>query len=76
MPRRFQLVDVFGSGPFSGNPLAVVSDAEDLDTETMQRITRWMNLSETVFLLPPTQTEADESLLVQAEALAQDAMSV
>lgn len=59
MPRRFQLVDVFGSGPFSGNPLAVVHDAEGLDAETMQTIARWLNLSETCFLLPPTEPEAD-----------------
>ncbi|WP_380874333.1 phenazine biosynthesis protein PhzF [Sphingomonas sp. DBB INV C78] len=59
MPHRFHLVDVFGDGPFSGNPLAVVADADDLDTATMQQITRWMNLSETTFLLPPTSEEAD-----------------
>ncbi|GAB0117340.1 PhzF family phenazine biosynthesis protein [Acidisoma sp. 7E03] len=59
MARSFRLVDVFGSGDFSGNPLAVVAAAEDLDTETMQRITRWLNLSETTFLLPPTTNEAD-----------------
>ncbi|MDX1621103.1 MAG: PhzF family phenazine biosynthesis protein [Nitriliruptorales bacterium] len=52
--RRFDLVDVFGDGTLSGNPLAVVHDAEGLDTETMQQITRWLNLSETTFLLPPT----------------------
>ena len=55
----FTLVDVFGSGPFSGNSLAVVHDAVGLDAETMQRITRWLNLSETTFLLPPTQAGAD-----------------
>lgn len=60
MNRRFQLVDVFhGQQPFSGNPLAVVLDAEGLTTEEMQRITRWLNLSETVFLLPPTSSRAD-----------------
>jgi PhzF family phenazine biosynthesis protein len=59
MIRRFQMVDVFGSGPLSGNPLAVVVDSEDLDTADMERITRWMNLSETAFLLPPTSNEAD-----------------
>lgn len=59
MARPFALVDVFGSGDFSGNPLAVVAAAEGLDTETMQRITRWLNLSETAFLLPPTAPEAD-----------------
>ena len=59
MAHPFQLVDVFGSGPFTGNPLAVVHDAEGLDTEKMQAITRWLNLSETCFLLPPTQADAD-----------------
>ncbi len=58
MPRPFQLVDVFGQGDFTGNPLAVVADAEGLDSETMQRITRWMNLSETAFLLTPTPAGA------------------
>ena len=53
--RRFDLVDVFGDGSFAGNPLAVVHDAEGLDTETMQQATRWLNLSETTFLLPPTE---------------------
>ncbi|WP_156679484.1 PhzF family phenazine biosynthesis protein [Sphingomonas profundi] len=59
MARPFQLIDVFGVAPFSGNPLAVVAAAEDLDTEAMQRITRWLNLSETTFLLPPRHAEAD-----------------
>ncbi len=59
MPRRFQLVDVFGSTPLSGNPLAVVHDAEGLTTEEMQQLTRWFNLSETAFLLPPSTAEAD-----------------
>lgn len=59
MSRRFQQVDVFGSGAFSGNPLAVVLDAEGLSAEQMQGITRWMNLSETAFILPPTTPDAD-----------------
>jgi PhzF family phenazine biosynthesis protein len=59
MLRRFQQVDVFGSGPFSGNPLAVVLDAGGLSTEEMQRFSRWTNLSETTFLLPPTSPDAD-----------------
>ncbi|WP_157216748.1 PhzF family phenazine biosynthesis protein [Flavisphingomonas formosensis] len=59
MARSFQLVDVFGQADFSGNPLAVVAAAEDLDSEAMQRITRWLNLSETSFLLPPTDPAAD-----------------
>ena len=61
MTRRFQYVqlDVFASRLFDGNPLAVVIDADDLDTDTMQRIARWTNLSETAFLLRPTQPQAD-----------------
>lgn len=59
MSRRFQQVDVFGGAPFTGNGLAVIADGGDLDTGTMQRITRWLNLSETTFLLPPTEAEAD-----------------
>lgn len=59
MERQFHMVDVFSSVPFGGNPLAVVVDAEDLSSDEMQTITRWMNLSETAFLLPPTRPEAD-----------------
>jgi PhzF family phenazine biosynthesis protein len=60
MNRRFSQVDVFGgSRPCSGNPVAVVLDAEDLSTEEMQRFARWTNLSETTFLLPPSAPEAD-----------------
>ncbi|WP_052666805.1 PhzF family phenazine biosynthesis protein [Nitriliruptor alkaliphilus] len=59
MSRLFHLVDVFSSVPFGGNPLAVVLEADDLSTDEMQAITRWMNLSETTFLLPPTHPEAD-----------------
>lgn len=57
--RRFLQMDVFASALFKGNPLAVVIDAEDLDGPTMQRIARWTNLSETAFLLPPVQAQAD-----------------
>ena len=59
MQYPFRLVDVFGESPFTGNPLAVVTLPEDRDTETLQRITRWLNLSETAFLLPPTDGGAD-----------------
>jgi len=59
MNRSFQLVDVFHDQQFSGNPLAVVLEADGLSTEDMQRITRWLNLSETTFLVPPTTAGAD-----------------
>ncbi len=57
--RRFRQVDVFGSTAFGGNPVAVVLDAEGLTAEEMQRIANWTNLSETTFVLPPTQPGAD-----------------
>lgn len=59
MSRPFRLVDVFGTQAFTGNPLAVIADADGLSTEAMQRITRWLNLSETAFLLPPIDPDAD-----------------
>ncbi|BBL78488.1 phenazine biosynthesis protein PhzF [Rubrobacter xylanophilus] len=59
MGRPFQLIDVFHDGPFSGNPLAVIFDAEGFTTQEMQRIARWLNLSETAFLLQPTTRDAD-----------------
>jgi PhzF family phenazine biosynthesis protein len=59
MSRRFSQVDVFGSGSCSGNPVAVVLDAEGLSGEEMQRFARWTNLSETTFVLPPSDPGAD-----------------
>jgi PhzF family phenazine biosynthesis protein len=55
----FHQVDVFGSGPLSGNPLAVVLEAHDLSESTMASFARWTNLSETVFLLRPNDPGAD-----------------
>ncbi|MHB1950671.1 MAG: PhzF family phenazine biosynthesis protein [Acidiferrobacteraceae bacterium] len=51
---RFTQIDVFTSIPFLGNPAAVVQDGEKLSQHEMQAVAREMNLSETVFLLPPT----------------------
>jgi predicted PhzF superfamily epimerase YddE/YHI9 len=50
-------VDVFTGRPFYGNPVAVVLGAEALETEDMQRIACWVNLSETTFLLPSSQAD-------------------
>ena len=55
----FDQVDVFGSSPYLGNPLAVVHDATGFSTEEMAQFARWTNLSETTFLMPPTDPEAD-----------------
>ncbi|SCY70270.1 PhzF family phenazine biosynthesis protein [Microvirga guangxiensis] len=53
MARRFITLDVFTSERFTGNPLAVVLDAEGLDDARMQTIAKEFNLSETVFVFPP-----------------------
>lgn len=57
--RRFSQVDVFTDQLTYGNPLAVVHDADDLADEQLAAIARWTNLSETTFLLPPTDPAAD-----------------
>lgn len=62
--RPFAQVDVFATGPFLGNPVAVVPDAADLDDERMRRLARWTNLSETTFVLPPTHPDADYRLRI------------
>jgi PhzF family phenazine biosynthesis protein len=55
----FKQVDVFTAEPMLGNPLAVIFDAEGLSDAAMQHIAAWTNLSETTFVLPPTQAGAD-----------------
>lgn len=57
--RRFHQVDVFSAEALRGNPLAVIHDAEGLDDARMAALARWTNLSETTFLLPPTDAAAD-----------------
>lgn len=59
MPHDFVQVDAFTNTPLYGNPAAVVFDADDLSAETMQKVAREMNLSETVFILKPTNPDAD-----------------
>jgi PhzF family phenazine biosynthesis protein len=53
--RPFKQIDVFSHRPGYGNPVAVVLDAEGLDDADMRRFAAWTNLSETTFLLPPTE---------------------
>jgi PhzF family phenazine biosynthesis protein len=59
MKRPFHQLDVFSAVPLMGNPLAVVHAAQGLDETTMRSFARWTNLSETTFLLPPTDPAAD-----------------
>jgi trans-2,3-dihydro-3-hydroxyanthranilate isomerase len=53
MALSYHTLDVFTDRRFGGNPLAVVHDADALDTRQMQTIARELNLSETVFVLKP-----------------------
>jgi PhzF family phenazine biosynthesis protein len=52
--RPFRQVNVFSAEGYLGNPLAVVHDAEGVSEEEMRRFANWANLSETSFLLPPS----------------------
>jgi PhzF family phenazine biosynthesis protein len=52
--RSFKQVDVFTATPYLGNPLAVVLDGAGLSTEDMQHFAHWTNLSETTFVLTPS----------------------
>ncbi len=62
--RPFAQVDVFSFTPYLGNPVAVILDGSGLDDEAMQRVARWTNLSETTFVLPPTDPTADYRLRI------------
>src|SRR5262245_18282163 len=53
MELTFHTLDVFTMRRFGGNPLAVVLDADALDSEQMQKIARVFNLSETIFVCEP-----------------------
>ena len=57
--RPFLQVDVFTPKEYLGNPVAVVLDGEGLSDEQMRRLATWTNLSETTFVLPPTDPAAD-----------------
>ena len=68
MLRPFQQVDVFTTSPYTGNPVAVILDAEGLSTDEMERFTAWTNLSECTFVLPPTHLNADYRVRIFAGA--------
>jgi PhzF family phenazine biosynthesis protein len=56
---RYLQLDVFADRPGAGNPLGVVIEGERFDADDMQAFAAWTNLSETIFLLPPTTPTAD-----------------
>lgn len=66
MDLRFRLLNVFAidGDPFSGNPLAVVTDADRLDAKTMQRLARQFNLSESTFVTDPGSGPHDASVRI------------
>ncbi len=64
MPRPFKQVDVFTSVPMKGNPVAVVMDGAGLSDAQMQQFANWTNLSETTFILPPSDPAADYHLRI------------
>lgn len=55
----FTQLDVFSARPLLGNPLAVVHDADALSESQMQSFAKWANLSESTFLMQPTDPQAD-----------------
>ena len=69
MPQHaFVTADVFTDRPFGGNPLAVFPDAV-LAPETMQRLAAELHLSETVFVLPPTDPAHTHRLRIFTPAM-------
>jgi trans-2,3-dihydro-3-hydroxyanthranilate isomerase len=55
MDLRYVNIDVFTDTPLTGNQLAVFTDARQLDDDTMQKLAKEMNYSESVFVFPPEQ---------------------
>jgi trans-2,3-dihydro-3-hydroxyanthranilate isomerase len=66
---RYVVADVFTDTPLQGNPLAVFTDARDLDAPTMQALAKETNLSETVFVLPPSTDDADVRIRIFTPAV-------
>ena len=61
---HFSQVDVFTAELMYGNPVAVAHDGAALSDEQMAAFARWTNLSETTYLLPPTDPAADYRLRI------------
>ncbi len=61
MFRAYSVIDVFARVPLEGNPVAVFGDGSGLDIDLMQRTAGELQLSETVFLLPPEDPSAADA---------------
>ena len=81
MRLSYHTLDVFTERRFGGNPLAVFPDAEPLERqgergdELMQRIASELNLSETVFVLPPAERAGEPSEAVHGSPVEAGATS-
>ncbi|AYA38767.1 PhzF family phenazine biosynthesis protein [Hymenobacter oligotrophus] len=65
----FLLVDAFTTRPMGGNPCAVVLDADDLSADTMQRLAREFNQSETAFVRRSSLAEVAVRYFTPAEEI-------
>lgn len=61
---HYHVVDVFTQNQFEGNALAVFPHAVGLDANTMQRIARELNLTETVFVFPSARSDCQARLRI------------
>ena len=64
MKHRFVTCDIFTARVFGGNPLAVFPDAREIPEESLQQIAREFNLSETVFIYPPSDSTHTPALRI------------
>ncbi|AJY46851.1 PhzF family phenazine biosynthesis protein [Martelella endophytica] len=62
--RDYAIYDVFTSERYQGNPLAVVFEADGLSDDEMQTIAVEFNLSETIFVLEPTNPSQSASVRI------------
>lgn len=60
----FNQINVFSQQNCAGSAVAIIHDADALSPSDMQSIARWLNLSETAFLVPPTNPQADYGLRI------------
>ncbi|TLS35081.1 PhzF family phenazine biosynthesis protein [Pseudalkalibacillus caeni] len=61
---EYSLLDVFTTTKFGGNQLAVFKSVSSLSNETMQKIARELNLSETTFVFEPDDSEAHRKVKI------------
>jgi trans-2,3-dihydro-3-hydroxyanthranilate isomerase len=60
--KKFLVVNAFATRPFAGNPAAVFTEANGLDSDIMQAMARQLNQVETVFILSAEENNADFQL--------------